>query len=162
MAFLAGFVAAHRNARFRSEIRFFELQCQIFPQIGAALHAIATASSTTAKHVAKAEEFAENVAEVLKDSGIKASALRRRTAETGVSVAIVDRALFRIGEHGIRFADFFELLFRVRIVRISVRMILQSQLAVSGLEFDLSDRSGNTQYFVVIAFSVRSQNLSFH
>src|ERR1700756_5827915 len=71
--------------------------------------------------------------------------------------AVVHCALVRVGEYRIRLADFFELFFGVRIVGISIRMVLQSQLPVSGLQLHLGDRSGHSQHLVIIAFCVRRQ-----
>ena len=75
-----------------------------------------------------------------------------------MAVAVVHGALVGVGEHGIGLADFFELFFRVRIIRIAVGMVLQRQLAIGALEFDLGDRAGHAQHFVVIAFCVRGQD----
>src|SRR5713226_9031716 len=163
MTFLASLVAANRDARLRAEERFLKLQRQVFPKIGAALHPAATASSaaTTAEDVAEAEQLSEDIAEVLKHRGIKARALPRTAAKSGMAIAVIDGALVRVGQHGIGFADFLEFIFRVRIVGIAVRMKLQRQLAIGALEFLLRDRTGHAQHFVVVAFCVRRQNKPF-
>ena len=78
-----------------------------------------------------------------------------------MAVAVVDGALIGVGEHGVGFADFFEFFFRVRIVGIAVGMVLQRELAIGALEFDLGDSAGHAQHFVVVAFCVRRQNKTF-
>jgi hypothetical protein len=158
MALLASLVAADGYARLGAEERFLELQCQIFAKIGTALHPAATTSTaaTTAEHVTEAKELSEDVAEVLKDRGIEAGRLPR-APEPCMAIAVVYGALVCVGEHGIGFADFLEFFFRVGIVGIAVRMELQGQFAVGALEFDLGDRAGHAQHFIVIAFCVRRQ-----
>src|SRR5437899_12561570 len=71
--------------------------------------------------------------------------------------AVIHCALVRVCENRIRLADFFELFFGVGIVRIPIRMVLQSQLPVSGLQLYLGDRPGYSQHVVIIAFCVRRQ-----
>ena len=80
-----------------------------------------------------------------------------------MAVAVVERAFVRVGQDGVGLGDFFELLFRVGIVRIPIGMPLHGELAVSALEFDFSYRAAHAQHFVIIAFCVRGQNknLSF-
>src|SRR5579872_290333 len=156
-------VTAHRDLRLRAKKCFFKFQSQVFAQIGSALHAIATAAAPapSAEHVAKSKELTEDVAEVLKDCRIKSRTLRR-AAQTCVAIAVVNRSFFRVGEYRIGLADFLKLLFRVRIVRISVRMILQGQFPIRGLELCLGDCASHPEYFVVIALCVSGQfNPSF-
>ena len=71
VAFLAGLVAADRDASLFPEERFFEFEREIFAQIGTALHPAATAAAASAEQIAEAEELAEDVAEVLEDGGIE-------------------------------------------------------------------------------------------
>jgi hypothetical protein len=74
-----------------------------------------------------------------------------------MAVAIVHRALVGIRQHRVGFADFLEFLFRVRIVRIAVGMILERQLAVGTLQFNLRAGALNPKHLVVIAFCVCGQ-----
>jgi hypothetical protein len=74
MAFFARFVPAHAHFLFHAEESFLELEREIFAQVGTALYTAATASAAS-EHVAEAEELAENVAEILEDSGIEAGTL---------------------------------------------------------------------------------------
>jgi hypothetical protein len=78
-----------------------------------------------------------------------------------MAIPVVDRALLRVGENRIGLADLFEFFFRVGIIGIPVRMVLQCKLAVSALQLNFRDRAGHAQYFVVIAFCVRRQNKPF-
>lgn len=149
-------MAANDNRRFLSEKCLLEFQRDVFAQIGAALNAIAAASSA-AKQVAKAEELAEDIAEVLEYGGIETAASGADTAQPGMPETIIDGPLFRVGEDGISLAHFLELLFRVGIVRIAVRMVLQRKLPVRAFEFDFRARAGYAQHLVVVTFCVRSQ-----
>jgi hypothetical protein len=150
----------HRNTGLFAEESFFEFQRQVFAKICAALHAAAT-SSASSEHVAEAEELAEDVAEVLEDTGIETTTLSGPPAQSRVAVAIVGGALFRVGEHSVSFAYFFEFFFGIRIIRIAVGMILERKFAVGALEFYFRNRAGHAQYFVVIAFCVGGQNMPF-
>ncbi len=155
-----GFVTPHGHGGLRAEKCFFKFQRQVLAQIRAALHAAALASSTAAKHVVDAKKFAENVAEILETRAIESSALST-SAQSRMAIPVVDRALFRVGEDRIGFADLFELVLGIWIIGIPVRMMLQGQLAVRTLQFNFGDRAGYAQHFVVIAFCVRRQNMPF-
>src|SRR5580704_11805072 len=162
-AVLTGFVAANADLGLRAEKCLFELECQIFPKVGAPLNPAAAASTTAAsgERVAEAEKFAEDVAEVLEDGRIESRGLSRASAEAGVAVAVVGGALIGVGEHGIGFAAFLEFFLCVGIVGIAVGMKLQRELAIDALELDLGNRPAHTQNLVVIAFCVRGQNEPF-
>jgi hypothetical protein len=149
-------MAANRHPRLGSEIRLLELQRQIFAQIGAALHAAAASSASASKDVPKAEELSENVAEILKDSRIDPR-LPAPAAQSGVTIAVIHGPLVRVGQHRVSLADFLESFFRIRIIRIPVRMELQRQLAIRALQLHFADCARDAQHFVVIAFCVRRQ-----
>src|ERR1700733_8562368 len=157
-------MAANRYLGLGAEECLLELESKVFTQIGAALHAVATASAsaaTSAKHIPEAEELAKNVAEILEDGRIEARGLPRAATQSGMAVAVVNGALVGIGKHRVGFADFFEFVFRVRIIGIAVGMILQRELAIGALELDFGDRAVHAQHFVVVAFCVRGQNKPF-
>src|SRR5581483_9236395 len=117
----------------------------------------APSTATSAKDVAETEELAEDVVEILEDAGVKTPA-GRRTAYSGVTEPVVHAALFGVGQNGVGLAAFFELLFRVRIVRIPVRMVLQRQLAVSALDLLIARASLDAEHLVVISFYVTRQS----
>jgi hypothetical protein len=160
LTFLASLMAAYGDFLFHAEESFLKFESQVFAQIGATLNAAASASAT-AKRIAEPEEFAEDVAEILEHTGIESGALRSCAAESGVAIAIVNRSLFGVGQDRVSFADFFEPLLRVRIIRIAVGVVLQRELAVRALEFDLSDRAGDAQNLVVVSFCVCRQKRPF-
>ena len=149
-------MAANRDFLFHAEESFLEFERQVFPKIGAALHP-APAASATAEHITEPKEFAKDVAEILEHTGIESGALRSCAAESGVAIAVVNGSFFGVGENGVSFADFFEPLFRIRIVRIAVGVVLQRKLAVRALEFDLSYRPGDAQNLVIVSFCVCRQ-----
>ncbi len=140
MALFARFVTAHRHFRLGTKESLFKLESQVFSKIGTTLSAATTASTTaTAEGIAKTKKLPEDVTEVLEDSGIKASALGAGTAQSSMPVAVVDRSLFGVCEDCVGFAYFFEFIFRIRIVRIAVGMVLQRQPAVRAFEFGLGN-----------------------
>ena len=156
-------MASNGNARLGPEECFLELERQIFAKIGAALHARATAATTaTPEHVAESKELSEDIAEILECCGIEARP-PPTAAQSSMSVAIVGGSLVRIGEHGVSLAHFLEFFFRIRIIGIAVRMVLQGELAISALQFYFGNCASHTQYFIKVAFCVRGQNetLSF-
>ena len=75
--------------------------------------------------------------------------------------AIVGAAFVGIRQNAVSFAALLELLFRVGIVGVAVRMELQRQFAVGALDFLLARPTGNPEDLVVIAFYVAGQNRVF-
>ena len=160
LALLTSFVAADHYFLPNAEESFLEFQRNVLAEIGTALNP-AAASSATTEHVSKAEKFAENIAEILEHTGIESSALRSCAAQSRMTVAVIHRALFRVGQNGVSLADFLEFLLRIRIVGISVRVVLQRKLTVRALEFDLTHRAGDTQNVVIVSFCVSRQKWPF-
>ncbi len=158
-AVFTGLVTPDGNLRLLAEHGFLELQSDVLAQVGAALRPRAPAR-TSAEEIAEAKEVAENLTEVVKDAGIDA---RRpsNSAYAGVSEAVVGGSLVGIRQNRVGFAALFELVFRVRIVGIAIRVKLQRQLAVGTLDFLLAGSAGNPEDLVVIAFYVASQNKVF-
>jgi len=68
-----------------------------------------------------------------------------------VSEAIVTRSFLGIGEDFVGLGSLFELERRVLITRISVRMVLGSELAVSRRDIAFGRVASNTEDFVVVA-----------
>jgi hypothetical protein len=141
-----------------AEDRFVKFEMQVFAQIGSALGA-AAATSALAEHITKTENVAEDVTEILEDGGIESGWTRRAATHASMSEAVVQRSLLAIREDCVRFRDLLKLVFRVRIVRIAVRMIRHRKLAISALDFNLGGRARDTEDFVKIAFRVSGQKL---
>ena len=74
---------------------------------------------------------------------------------------IISSSFVGIRQDGVGFAALLELLFRVRIIRIAIRVKLHCQLAVSALDLLLAGPAGNPEDLVVIAFYVAGQNRIF-
>jgi hypothetical protein len=162
VAFLTSLMTPNGDPRLGPEECFLELERQIFAKIGAALHAGATAATTaTPEHVAETEEFSKDIAEILENCGIETGARTTTAAQSSMSVAIVSGSLVRIGENGVSLAHFLEFFFRIRIIGIAVRMVLQGELAISALQFYFGNCASHTQYFIKVAFCVRGQNETF-
>jgi hypothetical protein len=157
-ASVAGLMAADIHFLIGAEDRFVKFEMQVFAQIGSALGAAAT-TSALAEHVTKTENVAEDVAEILEDGGIKSGRTRAAAAYASMPEAVIQRSLLAIGEDCVRFRDLLELVFRLRIIRIAVRMIRHRELAVSALDFNLGGRAGDAEDFVKIAFCISGQKL---
>ena len=158
-AILASLVASHGNRGLGAEYSFLECQVDVLAQVGATLGAAATARSL-AKNVSETEEFAENIAEILEDTGIE-TASARGGSYPRMAKTVVHRALFAVRQDRVSLARFLELFFGVRIIRIAVGMKLQREFAISALELDVGDRAAYAQYLVVVAFCVRGQSKPF-
>ncbi len=74
--------------------------------------------------------------------------------------AVIARAFLLVGQDRVCLAAFLELFLRVGIVRIAVGMVLQRQFAISALDLDIGRGATDTEYLVVIAFSVCRGNSS--
>ncbi len=75
-----------------------------------------------------------------------------------MTITIIGGALLHIRQHGVGFAAFLELIFRVGIVRIAVGMVLERQLAIGAFDLLIGGGVGYPQHFIVVAFSVAGQN----
>src|SRR5262249_10594338 len=133
---------------------FFESQIQVRTRISAFVCTIASAGiDVDSKEIA--EKIAKDVAEICERGRIKAT--ESAIAHTSMTKLIVTGALLTIDEHAVRFAGFLELLFRLRIVGIAVRVILHRQLAVRALDLLIAGAAFYAQNFVIIAFCLCSQ-----
>jgi len=154
LAVLTDFVAAHRDLRFLAEDRFFEFEGYVFAQVGTTLGA-AAAATASAEQIPKAEEVAEDFAEVLHYVGVKTAGA---TVDAGVAETVVGGTFVGVGQDGVGLAAFLEFFFCVGIIGIAIRMELQRQLAIGALDFLLAGFAGNPEYFVVVAFYVAGQS----
>jgi len=155
---LAGFVAADFNVLLHAKESFFKFQVEVFAEVGATLGARAS-PATAAEEVAEAEELPEEVAEILEDGGIESGRTSSAAAHSSVPEAVIQRSLLTIGENCVRFGEFLELLFRVRVVGVAVRMVRHRQLAVRTLDLHIGSRAGNAQHLVIITFCISRQKL---
>jgi hypothetical protein len=157
MTVFAGFMPADYYFRFRAEDSFLKLDRDVFPQVGTSLHAAAS-PATTAECVSEAEELAKNLSEVLEHRGIETHASRSSATDSSVTVAIIKRALVRVGKNPVGLSDFFKTFLRIRVVRVAVRMVLHRELAICTLQFNLSHSAADAKHLVIVAFCVRGQN----
>jgi hypothetical protein len=149
-------MAANTDLFIRAKYRFLKVEMQILAKIGSALGAAATTSSLP-EGVPKSKDVAENVAEVLKDGGIE-SRRSCATAQAGVPEAVIHRPLLAICEDRVSLRNFFELIFRRRVIRIAVGMIRHRKLAISALDFDIGGSTRDAEYLIKIAFRISGQN----
>jgi hypothetical protein len=157
VAILADFVTADAYLGFGAEHGFVKFDGEVFPQVGSPLSPAATTAATS-KNVPETEELAEDIAEVLEDSGIEAGASGASAAHASMAKAVIERALLRVGEDRIRLRDLLKFFFRVGIVRVAVGVMLHGELAVCALDLLLGASARNPENLVVVAFSVAGQN----
>ena len=150
-------MSSHRNFRFGSEYRLFKLKAQILSQIRSSLRARA-ATAVRPKNVSEPEKLSKNIAQILKSAGIETARSACGVRYPGMSEAVIHRSLLAVDQNRVRFSQLFKFFFRVRIIRITVRMVLHGKLAVSALDFLFGTRPRYSKYFVIIAFSVTGQN----
>jgi len=83
------------------------------------------------------EVVGEEVSEIAEDifQSRKVGSGRTTGLKSGMSIAVIKSALFRIAEHGVGFSDFFKAFLSFLIARIAVGMVLKSQLPVSRFDF---------------------------
>jgi hypothetical protein len=114
--------------------RLVERDLEVVPQVGAALRPAATAAST--EEVAEAEDVAEPAEDVLEpDEHVRVEpAGARGRADAGVTEAVVQAPLLRVGEDGVGLGRFLEPLFRFLAALVAVGMVLERQLAVGALD----------------------------
>jgi len=151
-------VVAHCDFCFRAEYSLVEFEGDIFPQVGAALGSAASTRARAPKEIAKSKKVTEDVLEILKHTGIKTRTRSCAAAHPSMAEAVVERALFRVGQHGIGFGDLFEFFLSLRLVGIAVGVILQRQFAIGALDLLLASGASDSQHFVIVAFSVTGQN----
>jgi hypothetical protein len=157
-ALLTLFQSPHLYLLGNAKDSFLELESEIFTKVGAALCARTPSPALAAEHVAKAEQVAEDVVEIVEHGGVESAVAARTAGNARVTEAVVARALLAVGKNRIRFAAFLEALLGLRIVGIAIGMVLQRQLAIGALDFLVVGRAADAQNFVVIAFYVGGQN----
>jgi hypothetical protein len=124
----------------------------------AAATASSAASSSSSKKVAEAEKVTKDVAEILEDTGIETGGSRGGAAYASVPETVIQSALFLISQDRVRFAALFEPLFSVRVIGIPVGMVLQRELAIRALYFDVGSGTAYAQDLVIITFTVGCRN----
>src|SRR5690606_4109600 len=127
---------------------------EFYPQIGtpASLSApsLAAAAKETAKHV-----ITKDIAEVLEDvfhAHAASETTASGSAHPGMTEPVVLRALVRIAQYIVGFGSLLKLLFCFLVARITVWMVLQSDLAISFLDLILRSTLCHSQHFVIISF----------
>jgi hypothetical protein len=160
VARVTSFVPPNFDLLLRSENGLVEFQVEVFAKIGSTLGPAAAPAPAASENIPEAKKVPENVPEVLENSGVKARRASTTSAHACVSEAVIERSFLTVRQNRVRLGDLLELVFRVGIVRIAVRMIGHRQLAVGALDLDIGSRTCNPEDFVVVAFAVVGQKLS--
>src|SRR5258706_1988376 len=109
--------------------RLLQRDLEVVAQVGAAEHGRASAAGAAAEDLA--EDVAEDVAEAAHAGGARAGRMR---IDAGVAELVVGRALAGVGENLVGLLRLLEVVLRLRVVRIAVRVPLHRQPAISLLE----------------------------
>jgi len=117
-------------------------------QVGAALSPAAGAAAAGAEEIP--EEVVEDVAEVAEVAEVL-EARAAGGADAFVPEAVVGPALVPVGEHRVGLRRLLEALLGLGVVRVAVGVVLESELAIGGLQRGVVRAPGNSEDFVVIA-----------
>src|ERR1700683_1710662 len=143
------------NLCIHSRGRFFKGERHVVSQIRATLPSLPAASSPpSAQYLVEPKKVSENILKFFEDAGIE-TGIEPAASQSGSPVAVVHRALLRVGKNRVSFAGRPKTFFRFRLLfQITVRVILQSSFAIR--RFNLFGRSfaRHSQYFVEI-FGIR-------
>jgi hypothetical protein len=129
-------MAPHVDLGFGAEHGFLEGERDVLTKVCAALCPGAPPAAPGPEHLAepKAQEIVQNVTQIDRvDVESSACGTHCRMTET-----IIEGAFLPIAKYGVSFRTFLKFFFRLGIVRIAVRVILQSEFAISTLDFLLS------------------------
>ena len=145
---VAGRQALELDDFFGAARGFLELDFEVVAQVVAAPRARAGASASGA------EEIAENVGEDFLEAlgEFEAEAVALRSLEGGVTVAVILRATFRVGQHLVGFVEFLEALLGLLVAGIAVGMKLDREAAVGFLEIFLAGAAVDSENLVIVAF----------
>jgi hypothetical protein len=165
MAFVADIKFLNLNRLLCAESRLLQLYFHVVSQIRPATPIVGAHSRTAAKESlensaaesAAAENFAKDFERVMKTATTEPGTSLR---ERGVTEAIVSRALVRIHQDVVRFAQFLKFFLGVWIVRILIRMELYGELAIGSFDFLIGGSPADAEHFVVIAFLSSHQSES--
>src|SRR6185437_9984236 len=143
----------------------FKAQRQVITQIRATLTALRTPapSATSAKRAFKSKKVAQNVLKLFKDRRIEPAArLKAAAIQSRMSIAIVNRALLRIGQHTISVRALPKLLLGLFLVLgIAIRMPLQRRFPIRRLDLLRRRLARHAQDFIIIHFHFRRHTPSF-
>src|ERR1700694_91591 len=154
----AAFAAlAHRHAGktdlgFEAVRRLLQRDLEVVAQVGAAEHRGAAAGARAPAAEDLAEDIAEDVAEAAHARGA-AGAHPDLRVNARVTELVVGRPLGAVAEDFVGLFRFLEVLLRLGMVRIAVRMPLHRKAAVSLLYFFIGSVAIDTENFVVVTLS---------
>ena len=160
MARVTSFVPPNFDLLLSSEYRFVEFQVEVFAKIGSTLGPAAAPASAASENITEAKKVPEDIPEILEDGGVKARRASTASAHTSVSEAVIERSFLAVRQNRVRLGDLLELVFRVGIVRIAIRMVRHRQLSVGALDLGIGGRTCDPEHFVIVAFAVVGQKLS--
>src|SRR5690606_32754434 len=126
-------------------------QLQGVAQVAAALGTATSAAAATAEEVT--EHVTEDVGEVgATEAGTTATHAR---IDASMAVLVERRALAGVRQHFVGLVGLLELVFRLLIARVAVRVVLHRQTAVSLLEVRFAGAALDTQDLIIITLGHR-------
>src|SRR3954467_7171434 len=158
VALLACFIPAYFGLSLFAESGFLKGKRDIRARVSAALHAVTSSAAATHIHAKEiAEDVAKNIADVGEVGTVKPA--KAATVHGCVAILVVAGALVRIHQHAVGFRTLLELFLSFGVARVAVGMPLHGQLAIGALDLLLRRGAAHAQYFVIIAFCLRCQNV---
>jgi hypothetical protein len=142
-----GFLLSDIDLSFGAKSGGHEVQLQIEAQVRPTLH-----TGTPSATAAETEKIFENAAEAGEDVFESSESGKSRSLESFVAKLVVDLPFVGIPQNFIGLCGFLEFLFGFLVSRILVRMVLEGQFPVGGLELVGTGFAANAEYFVVIPF----------
>jgi hypothetical protein len=131
----AHLVGAERDFPGRAERRVREAHGESAPYVGAAF---GLESALLVEPLA--EEVAEDVREMREDIFVRAEALEAHVAQTLCAATVVSLPLLLVGEDVVSLSGFLELLLRIRIVGVLVRVELERELPIGFADLVVGSR----------------------
>lgn len=148
----------HRDFGFRAEHRFFKFQIDVLAEISASLGTRTLAGAAASEDIPDPEDVSEDIAKVLETGAAETGAARPIPTDSRMPEPVVQGTFFTVAKNSVGFARLLELLLRVGIVRIAVRMELQGKSAISAFNLLVGRLPGDTKNLVVVSLYVASQN----
>ena len=98
-----------------------------------------------------AKDLAEDVADVAEAGGVEPRSARR-AVHASVAEAIVTLPLLGVRQHGVGFRGFLELLLRVRVAGVAIRVVFHGEPAVRFFHVRFRSAAVNAKDVVIVAF----------
>ena len=142
LTFPAGGAALHLELGFHPLDHVLEREARPHPQVRSSL-SLRSSPAAPAEPEEVLENFPQAAEEVVKAAQI-------HPLQPGLTIEVIEPALLGIGQDLVGFRDPFEVLFRVSVPGVAVRVVLQGQPPVGAFQVLQQGGPGEFQEFVVV------------